>query len=385
MWVAMWWLAGFVLFVCLERERRRLDGKCNQLNRSLEVSMEESEFENRLRRAHEAKVESLEMTVKELQVQIGNRDQIIKGFEGTVSRRDAEKQKLIDASIRREAVIEGLQRQLTDAQQKANGTQARANQLQKELDELRQEIAELQELRDKELRRAAEEKSRQAKFQSEQLNRLREARRNMLAAVGGIEAAHGGFPVRNADDDDLEEEAAEVDPSEFIDGKALELDRERIISEAIQSRDALIQKLEQELDRALSSREAIAVELDCLKKRSEEVVRERDCFARDLHKLNAELEPYREIIDSGSVMSVNDDYAFTSDPGDWNSITISLSSRLIHGNKRAQPAATVMNRDTSPNGPTAGHLQALADLLIQTLERKYPLLATWGGREAVEA
>lgn len=204
MWVAMWWLAGFVLFVCLERERRRLDGKCNQLNRSLEVSMEESEFENRLRRAHEAKVESLEMTVKELQVQIGNRDQIIKGFEGTVSRRDAEKQKLIDASIRREAVIEGLQRQLTAAQQKANGTQARANQLQKELDELRQEIAELQELRDKELRRAAEEKSRQAKFQSEQLNRLREARRNMLAAVGEIEAAHGGFPARNTDDDDDE-------------------------------------------------------------------------------------------------------------------------------------------------------------------------------------
>jgi hypothetical protein len=167
------------------------------------------------------------------------------------------------------------------------------------------------------------------------------------------------------------EEPQQVDPSDFIDGpQKPQFDEQRLLQS-------------QELAQVKRDREILEEELACVRKLYEEVTRERDCFARDLHKLNAELKNSRKIIDANTLIEANDDgfERRETDPGEWNDITISLSSRLIHGNKRAQPAATVMNRDTSPNGPTAGHLQALADLLLQTLERKYPLLATWGAKD----
>lgn len=67
-------------------------------------------------------------------------------------------------------------------------------------------------------------------------------------------------------------------------------------------------------------------------------------------------------------------------------VQLGLSSHLVHpsrtGDGRSAPAATVANRDTSKNGPTSEQLQALADLLLAGLQRKYPLLATWGPQTA---
>jgi uncharacterized coiled-coil protein SlyX len=417
MWFWIWlvtFVSGGGLIQVLDSERRRL---ADRLREWTDTATSQQE----LIRRRDAQIESLEMTIKELQVQIGNRDQSFKKLQEKLSEVYTELHNLRDAAIRREAVIHiaseaekvdtarlkerlaGAERQLGIQRMSAKSLVEVKTNLEKQLSAAKALLAGVK-IGVGELLIVQPD----GDCTDADVNALRREMGPIDGKVVVVRHVNAWRAVPIPRDIATKvEEPQEVDPSEFIDGPyAPQFDEQRLLlsqelAQVKRDRETLEEELasiRHQLDQARSSREAIAVELTCLKKRSEEDLESfleakrlyetvKSGFASDLRKLNVELEQYRKIIDANTFIEANDDdfERRKTDPSQWNDITISLSSRLIHGSKRAQPAATVMNRDTSPSGPTSGHLQALADLLIQTLERKYPKLATWGAKEAVEA
>lgn len=122
MWFWIWlvtFVSGGGLIQVLDSERRRL---ADRLREWTDTATSQQE----LIRRRDAQIESLEMTIKELQVQIGNRDQSFKKLQEKLSEVYTELHNLRDAAIRREAVIEGLK-----------GAQSRSDFFQKQLEELR--------------------------------------------------------------------------------------------------------------------------------------------------------------------------------------------------------------------------------------------------------
>lgn len=382
----------------LSLRQRQFNEMAEQHREMLTLCGEEVEKREKLQVEHQQQCETLRAIVE-------LRDKSICDVRATLEKRDAELKNMSESMrverIRAEAKIEGLEKQLRQEQEATKGLRSRLSAADnfsrewketasKRWDELQQLATELDAAKtllagvkigvgEILVLQPTDDSEDAYQYLQESMQCIEEDVRKVVVVRHAN--AWRAVPIPRATATKVEEAAHDSlgdvlagKPRTFLGGEVRELAEEN-------------QRLRVQLDECRSKREAITFE--------------RDAYARDFAKLQLdhantvallesvqrELGDFQTLFDVLTCFEVNGSCSGMQSTGEWNQINIGLSSRLIHpahtGDGRSAPAATVANRDTSKNGPTSEQLQALADLLLAGLQRKYPLLATWGPKEEV--